>query len=80
MHPSTNDSIINNDYLLINKKDFGNTRWHNKKWDQGQSHNFQQPDTENNEVMPTLDIISLLMQENQEPVRDLEYIFSEGQR
>ena len=80
LHPSTNDSIINNDYLLINKKDFGNTRWHNKKWDQGQSDNSQQPDTENNEVMPTLDIISLLMQENQEPVRDLEYIFSQGQR
>ena len=80
MYPSTNDSIINNDYLLINRKDYGNTRWQNKKWDQEQSNNSQQPDTENIEVMPTLDIISLLMQENQEPVRDLEFLFSQGQR
>ena len=80
VYPSTNNSIINNDYLLINRKDYGNTRWQNKKWDQEQSNNSQQPDTEKNEVMPTLDVISLLMQENQEPVRDLEYLFSQGQR
>ena len=81
INPSTNNSSINNDYLLINRKNFYNGRWsNNKKWDYGHANNSQKTSTEYNEPTEVSDLISLMMQQNEEPVRDLEFLFNQEKR
>ena len=77
---STIHSSKNKEYLLINNKDFCNRRWDNSKWDQRSANNSQKRNTEYNGTGEVLDIVSLMIQENQEPIRDLEFLFNQEKR